>query len=45
VTFWSRAAMLRTEEAERVGRAHGVVLLGEIMTEISRGIVSLQNRP
>jgi len=32
----------RTEEAERVCRAHGVALLGEIMTEISRGIVSLR---
>ncbi len=32
----------RTEEAERIGRARGVALLGEIMTEISRGIVSLR---
>jgi class 3 adenylate cyclase/tetratricopeptide (TPR) repeat protein len=32
----------RTEEAERVCRAHGVTLLGEIMAEISRGIVSLR---
>jgi tetratricopeptide (TPR) repeat protein len=32
----------RTEEAERVCRAHGVALLGEIMAEISRGIVSLR---
>lgn len=32
----------RTEEAERVSRAHGVTLLGEIMAEISRGIVSLR---
>ena len=32
----------RTEEAERICRAHGVALLGEIMVEISRGIVSLR---
>ena len=32
----------RTEEAERISRAHGVALLGEIMVEISRGIVSLR---
>ena len=32
----------RTEEAERICRAHGVALLGEIMAEISRGIVSLR---
>ena len=32
----------RTEEAEQVCREHGVVLLGEIMAEISRGIVSLR---
>lgn len=32
----------RTEEAERVCRIHGVALLGEIMAEISRGIVSLR---
>jgi class 3 adenylate cyclase/tetratricopeptide (TPR) repeat protein len=32
----------RTEEAERVCRAHGVALLGEIMAEISLGIVSLR---
>ncbi|MGZ3338376.1 MAG: AAA family ATPase [Reyranella sp.] len=32
----------RTEEAERVCRVHGVALLGEIMAEISRGIVSLR---
>jgi len=32
----------RTEEAERVCRVHGVTLLGEIMAEISRGIVSLR---
>jgi class 3 adenylate cyclase/tetratricopeptide (TPR) repeat protein len=32
----------RTEEAESIGRAHGVALLGEIMAEISRGIVSLR---
>jgi tetratricopeptide (TPR) repeat protein len=32
----------RTEEAERICRVHGVALLGEIMVEISRGIVSLR---
>jgi class 3 adenylate cyclase/tetratricopeptide (TPR) repeat protein len=32
----------RTEEAERICRVHGVALLGEIMAEISRGIVSLR---
>jgi class 3 adenylate cyclase/tetratricopeptide (TPR) repeat protein len=32
----------RTDEAERICRAHGVALLGEIMVEISRGIVSLR---
>jgi len=32
----------RTEEAESICRAHGVALLGEIMAEISRGIVSLR---
>lgn len=32
----------RTEEAEAICRAHGVALLGEIMAEISRGIVSLR---
>ena len=34
--------LLRTEEAERICREHGVALLGEIMAEISRGIVSLR---
>jgi class 3 adenylate cyclase len=32
----------RTEEAERVCRVHGVALLGEILAEISRGVVSLR---
>jgi class 3 adenylate cyclase/tetratricopeptide (TPR) repeat protein len=32
----------RTEEAENICREHGVALLGEIMAEISRGIVSLR---
>jgi class 3 adenylate cyclase len=32
----------RTEEAEAICRAHGVALLGEIMAEISRGIVALR---
>ena len=32
----------RTEEAEKISRLHGVKLLGEIMVEISRGIVSLR---
>jgi len=33
----------RTEEAERVGRAHGVPLLSEILAEISRGIAAIQS--
>ncbi len=37
-----RELLRRTEEAERISRAHGVALLGEIMVEISRGIVSLR---
>jgi class 3 adenylate cyclase len=36
------ALLSRTEEAEQVCREHGVTLLGEIMAEISRGIVSLR---
>jgi class 3 adenylate cyclase/tetratricopeptide (TPR) repeat protein len=32
----------RTEEAERVGREHGVPLLSEVMAEISRGIAWLR---
>lgn len=32
----------RTEEAERVGREHGVALLWEIMAEISRGVAWLR---
>jgi class 3 adenylate cyclase/tetratricopeptide (TPR) repeat protein len=34
----------RTEEAERVGREHGVALLWEIMAEISLGIAWLRSR-
>lgn len=34
--------MQRTEEAERVGREHGVALLWEVMAEISRGIAWLR---
>lgn len=34
--------MKRTEEAERVGREHGLALLGEVMAEISRGIAWLR---
>jgi len=33
----------RTEEAERVGRAHGVPLLSEIRAEIRRGIAAIQS--
>ncbi len=33
----------RTEEAERVGRQHGVVLLSEVLAEISRGIALLHS--
>lgn len=33
----------RTDEAERVGRAHGVPLLSEILAEISRGIAAVQS--
>jgi class 3 adenylate cyclase/tetratricopeptide (TPR) repeat protein len=32
----------RTEEAERIGREHGVPLLSEVMAEISRGIAWLR---
>lgn len=38
----SDALMRRTEEAERLGREHGIPLLGEIMVEISRGIAWLR---
>ncbi len=38
----SDALLRRTEEAERVGREHGIPLLGEIMVEISRGIAWLR---
>jgi class 3 adenylate cyclase/tetratricopeptide (TPR) repeat protein len=33
----------RTEEAERVGREHGLALLWEVMAEISRSIVCLRS--
>src|SRR5262249_5356426 len=39
----SDALMRRTEEAERLGREHGIPLLGEIMVEISRGIAWLRS--
>ena len=35
------ALLRRTEEAERVGREHGLALLSEIMAEISRGVAWL----
>ena len=35
-------SLRRTEEAAQVCRTHDVALLGEIMVEISRGIVSLR---
>jgi hypothetical protein len=38
----SDALLRRTEEAERVGKEHGIPLLGEIMVEISRGIAWLR---
>ena len=38
----SDALLRRTEEAERLGREHGIPLLGEIMVEISRGIAWLR---
>ena len=38
----SDALMRRTEEAERLGRQHGIPLLGEIMVEISQGIAWLR---
>ena len=38
----SDALMRRTEEAEQLGREHGIPLLGEIMVEISRGIAWLR---
>jgi tetratricopeptide (TPR) repeat protein len=38
----SDALQLRTDEAERVSNERGIALIGEIMAEISRGIVSLR---
>lgn len=38
----SDALLQRTEEAERIGREHGIPLLGEIMVEISRGVAWLR---
>jgi hypothetical protein len=40
----SDALLRRTEEAERVSREHGIALLGEIMAEISRGVVLASRR-
>ena len=38
----SAELLRRTEDAERVGRTHGVALLWEVMAEISRGIAWLR---
>jgi tetratricopeptide (TPR) repeat protein len=38
----SDALLRRTDEAERIGKEHGIALLGEIMTEISRGVAWLR---
>ncbi len=38
----SDALLQRTDEAERIGRERGIALLGEIMTEISRGVAWLR---
>jgi predicted ATPase len=38
----SEALLQRTEEAEHIGKEHGIALLGEIMVEISRGIAWLR---
>jgi predicted ATPase len=38
----SDALLLRAEDAERIGRESGIALLGEIMTEISRGVALLR---
>jgi class 3 adenylate cyclase/tetratricopeptide (TPR) repeat protein len=38
----SDALLQRTEEAERIGKERGIALLGEIMTEISRGVAWLR---
>jgi class 3 adenylate cyclase/tetratricopeptide (TPR) repeat protein len=37
------ALLRRTEEAERIGKEHGIALLGEIMVEISRGVAWLRS--
>ena len=38
----SEALLQRTEEAEHIGKEHGIALLGEIMVEISRGVAWLR---
>jgi class 3 adenylate cyclase/tetratricopeptide (TPR) repeat protein len=38
----SDAMLRRAEEAERIGKESGIALLGEIMTEISRGVAWLR---
>ena len=35
------ALFRRSQEAERIGKEHGITLLGEIMAEITRGIAWL----
>jgi predicted ATPase len=37
------ALLRRTEEAEHIGKEHGIALLGEIMVEISRGVAWLRS--
>ena len=36
------ALLRRSEEAERIGKEHGITLLGEIMAEITRGVAWLR---
>jgi predicted ATPase len=38
----SEALLQRTEEAERISREHGIPLIGDIMSEISRGVAWLR---
>jgi predicted ATPase len=37
------ALLRRSEEAERIGKEHGITLLGEILAEITRGIAWLRS--
>jgi class 3 adenylate cyclase/tetratricopeptide (TPR) repeat protein len=38
----SEALFSRSEEAERIGKEHGITLLGEILAEITRGVALLR---